>query len=72
MVSLWMGRLRKWDEGEETHAEAKTSDEGKGVVMPDGNHRDVKGPIFGAGFFEDGPRATLVIMYPESLAPKLN
>jgi len=32
--------------------------EEKGAATPDGNHCDVKRPIFEAIFFEDGTRAT--------------
>lgn len=34
--------------GSETHAEAKAGDEGEGAAAPDGEHRDVEGPVFGA------------------------
>lgn len=34
--------------GSETHAEAEAGDEGEGATAPDGEHRDVKGPVFGA------------------------
>jgi hypothetical protein len=31
-----------------THAEAEGGDERKGATMPNGNRRDVEGPVFGA------------------------
>jgi hypothetical protein len=30
----------------EAHAEAEAGDKGEGAATPDGNHCDVKGPVF--------------------------
>jgi hypothetical protein len=39
------------EKGEKTHAEAEASDERKGAATPDGNHRNVEGPVFGADLY---------------------
>ena len=40
--------VRKQEKGDKTHAEAEAGDGSKAAATPDGNHRHVKGPVFGA------------------------
>jgi hypothetical protein len=47
-VSWGVRKVRKWEKGEKTHAKTEAGDERKGATTPDGNHRDVEGPVFGA------------------------
>jgi hypothetical protein len=45
---LWLGGWKEEEREDETHAEAEAGDERKAAASPNRNHRDVKGPVFGA------------------------